>query len=169
MTVHRVGLGYDVHPFALADTRRPLVLGGVVIEGSPALAGHSDGDAVAHAVADALLGPAGLGDLGTLFPSSDEQYRGADSMQLLADVAARIGRAGWRVENVDVVIAAEAPKLAPHIDEMARNVSGVLDIVAVDEATPVFVSVKPKRGEGLGFIGRAEGVAAWAVAMLLRP
>ncbi|HEY3832168.1 MAG TPA: 2-C-methyl-D-erythritol 2,4-cyclodiphosphate synthase [Acidimicrobiia bacterium] len=169
MTVqHRVGLGFDVHPFALADTRRPLVLGGVVIEGSPALAGHSDADAVAHAVADALLGPSGLGDLGTLFPSSDERYRGADSMQLLADVAVRVHGAGWRVDNIDVVIAAEAPKLAPFVDAMARNVASALDAVAPTDDTPVFVSVTPKRGEGLGFVGRAEGIAAWAVAQLVR-
>ncbi len=165
---HRVGVGFDVHPFALADTHRVLVLGGVEIEGSPALAGHSDADAVAHAVADALLGPAGLGDLGTLFPASDEKYRAADSMQLLADVAARVQRAGWRVENVDVVIAAEAPKLAPHVDAMARNVAAALEAVAPGDGAPVFVSVKPKRGEGLGFVGRAEGVAAWVVAQLVR-
>ncbi|HEY1739055.1 MAG TPA: 2-C-methyl-D-erythritol 2,4-cyclodiphosphate synthase [Acidimicrobiia bacterium] len=168
MSAHRVGLGFDVHPFALADTRRPLVLGGVVIEGSPALAGHSDADAVAHAVADALLGPSGLGDLGLLFPSSDERYRGADSMQLLADVAGRVQRAGWRVENVDVVIAAEAPKLAPHVDAMVHNVAAALDAVAPADGTPVYVSVTPKRGEGLGFVGRAEGVAVWAVAQLVR-
>jgi 2-C-methyl-D-erythritol 2,4-cyclodiphosphate synthase len=167
-TVHRVGVGYDVHPFALADTRRALVLGGVLIEGSPALAGHSDADAVAHAVADALLGPSGLGDLGTLFPSSDEQYRGADSMHLLTEVAARVQRSGWRVENVDVVIAAEAPKLAPFVDAMARNVAAALEVVAPRDGEPVFVSVKPKRGEGMGFVGRAEGIAVWAVAMLVR-
>ena len=165
---YRVGFGYDVHPFALADTGRSLVLGGVVIAGSPGLAGHSDADAVAHAVADALLGPSGLGDLGTLFPASDERYRGADSMQLLTDVATRVRRVGWRVENVDVVIAAEAPKLAPFIDAMARNVSAALDELAPAHGQPVFVSVTPKRGEGIGFVGRGEGVAAWAVAMLVR-
>jgi 2-C-methyl-D-erythritol 2,4-cyclodiphosphate synthase len=165
---YRVGLGYDVHPFAIADTHRALVLGGVTIEGSPALAGHSDADAVAHAVADALLGPSGLGDLGSLFPSSDDTYRDADSMALLADVAARVRRVGWRVENVDVVIAAEAPKLAPFVDAMARNVSHALADLAPADGQPVFVSVKPKRGEGLGFVGRAEGVAAWAVAQLVR-
>ena len=164
---HRVGLGYDVHPFALADTHRPLVLGGVTIDGSPGLAGHSDADTVEHAVADALLGPAGLGDLGTMYPASDERYRNANSMQLLADVAARAAAAGWRVENVDVVIAAEAPRLAPFVDAMSRNVSAALTPLALADDHTVFVSVRAKRGEGLGFVGRVEGVAAWAVAMLV--
>jgi 2-C-methyl-D-erythritol 2,4-cyclodiphosphate synthase len=157
-----------VHPFAVADTHRSLVLGGVTIEGAPALAGHSGADAVAHAVADALLGPSGLGDLGTMFPSSDDTYRDADSMQLLTEVAARVRAAGWRVENVDVVIAAEAPKLAPFVDAMARNVAAALAGVAPADNEAVFVSVAPKHGEGIGFVGRAEGVAAWAVALLVR-
>src|ERR1700748_1338991 len=111
----RVGLGYDVHPFG--DAARPLVLGGVTIDGR-GLAGHSDADAVAHAVADALLGPAGLPDLGTLFPASDERYRDASSMDLLRQVCTRVSDAGWQVVNVDVVIAAEEPRLAPHLDAM---------------------------------------------------
>jgi 2-C-methyl-D-erythritol 2,4-cyclodiphosphate synthase len=164
---HRVGFGYDVHPFALADPGRVLVIGGVTIAGAPGLAGHSDADVVAHAVADALLGPAGLGDLGSLFPASEEQYRGADSIALLRDVAARVRAAGWQVENVDIAIAAEAPKLAPFVGEMAQTISGALEAVAPDGA-PVFVSVKPKRGEGIGFVGRGEGIAAWAVALLVR-
>jgi 2-C-methyl-D-erythritol 2,4-cyclodiphosphate synthase len=153
----RVGLGYDVHPFA---PERLLVLGGVAIAGE-GLAGHSDADVVAHAVADALLGPAGLPDLGTLFPASDERYRAASSMALLRDVVARVAASGWSVANVDVVIAAERPRLAPHLDTIAANLSAALG--------DPFVSVKPKRGEGIGMIGRGEGIACWAVALLEQP
>jgi 2-C-methyl-D-erythritol 2,4-cyclodiphosphate synthase len=150
----RVGLGFDVHPFG-GDG--PLVLGGVVLPG-PGLAGHSDADVVAHAVADALLGAAGLGDLGTLFPDTDERYRGADSLRLLAEVAQRLAVAGWRVVNVDVAVVAEQPRLAPHLEDMVKNLTAALG------GSPV--SVKPKRAEGLGALGRGEGVAAWAVALL---
>jgi 2-C-methyl-D-erythritol 2,4-cyclodiphosphate synthase len=153
----RVGLGYDIHPFAVAGDSRPLVLGGVTIDG-PGLAGHSDADAVCHAVADSLLGPAGLPDLGTLFPVSDDRYRGASSLELLRDVAARVGVAGWTVVNVDVVVTAEQPTLAPHLDAIAQNLRGAL--------ADAFVSVKPKRGEGIGTVGRGEGIACWAVALL---
>jgi 2-C-methyl-D-erythritol 2,4-cyclodiphosphate synthase len=154
----RVGLGYDVHPFADArDESRGLVLGGVTIEGR-GLAGHSDADAVCHAVADALLGPSGLPDLGTLFPASDDQYRGASSLELLRDVVARVATAGWSAVNVDVVVNAEQPRLAPHLDAMAQNLRGALG--------GAFVSVKPKRGEGIGTVGRGEGIACWAVALL---
>ncbi len=149
----RVGLGFDVHPFG-GDG--PLVLAGVEIDG-PALRGHSDADAVAHAVADALLGAAGLPDLGSLFPASDDRYRGASSMGLLADVVERVRAAGWVTGNVDVVIAAEEPRLGPHIAAMGAALTTVL-------GGPV--AVKAKRGEGLGAIGRAEGIAAWAVALL---
>ncbi len=133
------------------------MLGGARIEGAPGLAGHSDADVVAHAVADALLGAAGLPDLGTLFPASDDRYAGADSMILLADVAGRLSAGGYRVGNVDVVIVAETPRLAPHLEEMAARLTRVVGGA---------VSVKPKRGEGLGAIGRAEGIAAMAVALL---
>lgn len=160
----RVGLGYDVHPFG---GEGPLVLGGVTLEG-PGLAGHSDGDAVAHAVADALLGAAGLPDLGTLFPASDEQYRGASSIGLLHDVAQRVARQGWWVGNVDVVVAAEAPKLAPHVEEMSTNLVEALGPAAEPMGGGIVVTVKPKRGEGLGAIGRVEGIAVWAVALLER-
>ena len=152
----RVGLGYDVHPFT---DDAPLVLAGVIIDG-PGLAGHSDADAVCHAVADALLGPAGLPDLGTLFPASDDRYRNASSIELLRDIAGRVAGAGWTVGNVDVVIAAEAPRLAPHLEAMVANLTAVLG--------GAFVSVKPKRGEGIGAIGRSEGIACWAVALLER-
>src|SRR6266576_922395 len=119
----RVGLGFDVHPFGDSP---PLVLGGVHIEDAPRLAGHSDGDAVAHAVADALLGPAGLPDLGTLFPASDEQYRGADSIALLTDVAEQVSHAGWWIDNVDVAVVAETPRLADHMDAMSTNLTAAL-------------------------------------------
>jgi 2-C-methyl-D-erythritol 2,4-cyclodiphosphate synthase len=159
MTV-RVGLGYDVHPFV--DTpgdARPLVLAGVLLDG-PGLDGHSDADAVCHAVADALLGPAGLPDLGALFPASDDTYRGASSVELLRDVAGRVAGEGWSVVNVDVVIAAEEPRLAPYLGAMVANLTELLG--------GAFVSVKPKRGEGIGAVGRVEGIACWAVALLER-
>jgi len=154
----RVGLGYDIHPFAADDDDpRPLVLGGVTVDG-PGLVGHSDADVVCHAVADALLGPAGLPDLGTLFPASDDRHRGASSLELLRDVVTRVATAGWAVVNVDVVINAEEPRLAPHLDSMRDNLRGAL--------ADAFVSVKPKRGEGIGTVGRGEGIACWAVALL---
>jgi 2-C-methyl-D-erythritol 2,4-cyclodiphosphate synthase len=152
----RVGLGYDIHPFT---DDAPLVLAGVTIDGR-GLAGHSDADAVCHAVADALLGAAGLADLGTLFPASDDSYRDADSLELLREVVARVAGAGWSVGNVDVVIAAQQPRLAPHLDAMVANLTEVLG--------GAFVSVKPKRGEGIGTVGRSEGIACWAVALLER-
>jgi len=161
----RVGLGFDVHPFGDAP---PLVLGGVHIPDAPRLAGHSDGDAVAHAVADALLGPAGLPDLGTLFPASDDQYAGADSMELLRHVADRVLRAGWWIENVDVVIAAEQPKLASHVEAMSANLIAALSKAREPMGRGIAATVKPKRGEGLGAIGRSEGIAVWAVAPLSR-
>jgi len=153
----RVGLGFDVHPFG-GDG--PLVLGGVTLAG-PGLEGHSDADVVAHAIADALLGAAGLPDLGTLFPADDERYRGVSSMRLLRDVADAVAAAGWRVENVDVVVATEQPVLAPHLPDMVASVEQ-----ALEPLDPAAVAVKPKRPEGLGALGRAEGIAAWAVALL---
>ncbi|MGH9014763.1 MAG: 2-C-methyl-D-erythritol 2,4-cyclodiphosphate synthase [Acidimicrobiia bacterium] len=153
----RVGLGFDVHPFG-GDG--PLVLGGVTLDG-PGLAGHSDADVVAHAVADALLGAAALDDLGTLFPATDERYRGVSSIGLLREVGARVTAAGWRVDNVDVVVAAEQPRLAPHVHAMVDNLRAALAPLAA-----AAIAVKPKRAEGLGAIGRAEGIAAWAVALL---
>ena len=154
----RVGLGYDIHPFG-GDG--PLLLGGVTIDGE-GLEGHSDADAVAHAVADALLGPAGLPDLGTLFPASDERYRDASSLDLLRDVVTRVAEQGWTVGNVDVVINAERPALAPHVEAMRANLTEVL-------GPDAFVSVRAKRGEGIGTVGRGEGIAVWAVALLERP
>jgi 2-C-methyl-D-erythritol 2,4-cyclodiphosphate synthase len=169
MTV-RVGLGFDVHPFVGDDggdgDTRPLVLGGVTVEGAPGLEGHSDADVVAHAVADALLGAAGLPDLGTLYPATESEHAGASSLGFLADIAGRLAADGWRIGNVDVVIAAERPRLAPHLADMAARIAAALApaVDAPDGSCPV--SVKPKRAEGLGAIGRAEGIAAWAVALL---
>ncbi|MFM8236152.1 MAG: 2-C-methyl-D-erythritol 2,4-cyclodiphosphate synthase [Actinomycetota bacterium] len=162
---NRAGLGYDIHPFGAEP---PLVLGGVTIPDAPALAGHSDGDAVAHAVADALLGPVGLPDLGTLFPASDERFRGADSMALLHEVATKVAATGWWVDNVDVVIAAERPVLAPHTAAMAARIAEALAPTREPMGFGIAVSVRPKRGEGLGAIGRAEGIAVWTVASLSR-
>jgi 2-C-methyl-D-erythritol 2,4-cyclodiphosphate synthase len=150
----RVGLGFDVHAFG-GDG--PLVLGGVTVADAPGLTGHSDADVVAHAVADALLGAASLPDLGTLFPASDPALRGVSSMALLGDVHAKVLDAGWVVANVDVVIAADTPALAPHVAAMSERLG---------EAVGAPVSVKPKRAEGVGAIGRGEGIAAWAVALL---
>ena len=152
----RVGLGYDVHPFSDDDDRR-LVLGGVIIEGR-GLVGYSDADAVCHAVADALLGPAGLPDLGALYPASDDTYRDASSLALLDDVVARVAAAGWSVVNVDIVVNAEAPRLAPHVAAMTDNLRAALG--------GAHVSITPKRGEGIGGIGRGEGIQCWAVALL---
>jgi 2-C-methyl-D-erythritol 2,4-cyclodiphosphate synthase len=160
---YRVGLGFDVHRFG--DTP-PLVLGGVTIDTAPRLVGHSDGDAVAHAVADALLGASGMPDLGTLFPASDERYRDADSLALLHDVAERLAKAGWWVDNIDVVVAAETPKLAPYMEAMVERLVESLGPVRQPMGHGVGVSVKPKHAEGLGAIGRAEGIAVWAVALL---
>jgi 2-C-methyl-D-erythritol 2,4-cyclodiphosphate synthase len=160
----RVGLGYDVHAFG-GDG--PLVLGGVLVEGR-GLLGHSDADAVAHAVGDALLGAADLPDLGTLFPASDEQWRGVSSIELLRDVAERVRATGWWVGNVDVVVAVEEPRLGPHVDAMAANLIAALQPAAEPMGEGIRVRVKPKRGEGIGAIGRAEGIAVWAVALLDR-
>ena len=150
----RVGMGFDTHRFT-DDPARPLVLGGVAFPGERGLAGHSDADAVAHAVADALLGAASLGDLGRHFPDSDPRWAGADSMDLLARVADMVADVG-RVVNVDCTVVLEAPRLAPFREEMERRLT---EVVGAD------VSVKAKRAEAMGAIGRGEGVACWAVAL----
>lgn len=155
----RVGLGFDVHRFA-SEPGRPLVLGGVVFEGEAGLAGHSDADVVAHAVADALLGAGGLGDLGTLFPDDDPQWAGADSIELLAHVVELVRAQGWQPGNVDCAVVLESPKLAPYREAMQQCLSA---------AVGAAVSVKAKRAEGLGAIGRGEGVACWAVTLVTRP
>jgi 2-C-methyl-D-erythritol 2,4-cyclodiphosphate synthase len=153
----RTGIGYDSHRFA-AD--RPLVLGGVVIPHPRGLAGHSDGDAVAHAITDALLGAAGLGDIGGHFPPGDPAWKDADSMRLLQDVVARVREAGYRVVNVDVTVVCESPRIGPHVGTMRTVLAGPL---GVDAGA---VSVKGKSNEGMGWIGRGEGIAALAVATL---
>ncbi|MGQ0825877.1 MAG: 2-C-methyl-D-erythritol 2,4-cyclodiphosphate synthase [Actinomycetota bacterium] len=160
---YRVGLGFDVHPFGEAP---PLVLGGVRIDDAPRLVGYSDGDAIAHAVADALLGAAGMPDLGALFPASEEQFRDADSIGLLAEVARRIASEGWWIDNVDVAVAAETPRLGPHVAAMTGALVDALAPARQPMGHGIGVAVKPKRAEGLGAIGRAEGIAVWAVALL---
>jgi 2-C-methyl-D-erythritol 2,4-cyclodiphosphate synthase len=152
----RIGQGVDVHPFSV-DPGRRLVLGGVVIPGVPGLAGHSDADVVAHALCDALLGAAGLGDLGHHFPDTDPAFAGADSLELLAEVVRRVAAAGFRPVNADCTILAEAPKLSPHT---AAMVSGLVAVVGAP------VSVKATRGEGMGAVGRGEGVACMAVVLV---
>ena len=152
----RVGLGFDVHPFT-DDPGRVLMLAGVAFPGARPLAGHSDADVVAHAVADAILGAAGLGDLGGHFPDTDAAWQGADSSRLLAETVRMAARAGWRVVNIDCVVVLEAPRLAPHRAAMQERLSAIVD-------GPV--SVKAKRAEGLGALGRGEGIACHAVALL---
>jgi 2-C-methyl-D-erythritol 2,4-cyclodiphosphate synthase len=154
----RVGQGFDIHRFS-DDPARPLVLGGVVFESEPGLVGHSDADAIAHAVADALLGAAGLGDIGQLFPDTDPAWAGADSIELLSQVASLLADDGWSVGNVDCSVVCERPKLAPRRLEMQQRLS---------EAVGAPVTVKGRRAEGLGALGRAEGVACWCVAVIHR-
>jgi 2-C-methyl-D-erythritol 2,4-cyclodiphosphate synthase len=153
------GIGYDAHRFA--EGRR-LVLGGVEIEHERGLEGWSDADVLTHAVIDALLGAAGLGDIGEQFPDTDERWRDADSLEMLRTVAAQVQAAGATLRHVDVTVMLEAPKLAPHREAIRGNLSEVLGL-----ALP-HVNVKATRGEGLGFIGRGEGAAALAVATVER-
>jgi 2-C-methyl-D-erythritol 2,4-cyclodiphosphate synthase len=153
----RVGQGFDIHRFS-DDPARPLVLGGVHFDGEPGLVGHSDADVVAHAAADALLGAAGLGDIGEHFPDTDPRYAGADSLSLLREAAAKVRAAGWEPGNVDCSVVCEAPKLAPRKAEMEANLGA---------AAGVPVSVKGRRAEGLGALGRREGIACWAVAVVV--
>jgi len=157
MTV-RVGQGFDVHAFS-DDPDRPLVLGGVVFADERGLVGHSDADVLAHACADALLGAAGLGDIGAHFPDSDPRWAGADSIDLLVEVARMVRRAGWEPGNVDLAVVCERPRLAPRRAEMEERLSG---------AVGAPVTVKGNRAEGLGALGRAEGIACWAVAVVER-
>ena len=152
----RVGQGFDVHPFA-SDPARRLILGGVEIEGARGLSGHSDADVVAHALADAVLGAAALGDLGTHFPDTDPAFAGADSLRLLATAVERARAAGWEPVNGDLTVIAEEPRLAPFVPAMAK---------ALGRALGAPVSVKATRAEGLGSIGRAEGIACLAVVLL---
>ena len=156
----RVGNGFDVHAFVDADdTGRVLVLGGVQFPGERALAGHSDADVIAHACAEALLGAAGLGDIGGHFPDTDPRWAGVDSLVLLAEVVRLVALDGWRAANIDCSVVAERPKLAPVRDEMQARLSAVV-------GAPV--TVKGRRAESLGALGRGEGVACWATALIQR-
>jgi 2-C-methyl-D-erythritol 2,4-cyclodiphosphate synthase len=152
----RVGQGFDLHPFS-EDPARPLVLGGVTFEGAAGLAGHSDADAVAHAVTDALLGAAGLGDIGQRFPDSDPALAGADSIELLRRAVAEVRAAGWEPGNVDCTVVLDAPKLAPRRAELEQRLT---------DAVGAPVTVKGKRSEGIGALGRGEGIACFAVAIV---
>lgn len=154
----RVGIGFDVHRFA---PQRRLVLGGVEIAHEMGLQGYSDADVLAHALMDALLGAAGLPDIGQYFPPGDPAYRDISSMILLARVRGLVEAAGWRIANVDVAVQAQSPRLAPHIPEMKRRVAHALGL------DPSAVGIKASTTEGLGFVGRQEGIAAYAVALLV--
>lgn len=153
----RIGQGYDVHRLA-AD--RKLILGGVEIEYELGLLGHSDADVLTHAIMDALLGAAALGDIGMMFPDTDEKYRGADSLKLASAVAARLSENGYRIINVDSTVIAQRPKLSPHIDKMRQNIAKALRIDITQ------ISVKATTEEKLGFTGNGEGMAAQSIAMI---
>ncbi len=155
----RIGQGFDVHAFA--EGRR-LILGGVEIAHPRGLLGHSDADVLTHALCDALLGAAALGDIGHLFPDTDDSYRGADSLDLLAEVMRQVREQGYELGNVDVTVIAEAPKLAPHIQAMRQKLATAMGVDA--DA----VSIKATTTERLGFTGRNEGIAAMAIALLSR-
>ena len=155
----RIGLGVDAHAL---DAGVPLVLGGVVVDHPRGLVGHSDGDVLAHALIDAVLGAAGLGDIGSLFPSSDERWRGADSIDLLARAYEQVRGARWALVNADCVLVGEAPRIAPYRDEMRTRLAGALGV------EPERVNVRATTTDRLGFTGRHEGLAAQAVALLER-
>ncbi len=157
--VLRVGIGFDAH--ALADGM-PLILGGVSIDYPRGLAGHSDGDVIAHALIDALLGAANLGDIGSLFPSADEQYRGASSLDLLWEAYREVKNGGWELVNADCVLLAEEPRIGEVRDEMCKRLSGALGVERER------VTVRATTTDGLGYTGRGEGLAAHAVALLQR-
>lgn len=155
----RIGLGVDAH--ALAEGVA-LVLGGVTFDHARGLAGHSDGDVIAHALTDALLGAAGLGDLGALFPSGDERWEGADSLELLRDAYAQVREAGFELVNADCILIGEEPRIAEHREEMRRRLAAALDVA------PERVNVRATTTDKLGFTGRGEGLAAEAIALLER-
>ena len=159
MSELRVGLGVDAHAL---EEGVPLVLGGVAIDHPRGLAGHSDGDVLAHALIDAVLGAAGLGDIGELFPSGDSQWHGASSLDLLARAYARVREAGFELVNADCILVGEEPRLAPHRQRMREALAGALDV------PPDRVAVRATTTDGLGFTGRGEGLAAQAVALLRR-
>ena len=153
----RIGTGYDSHRF---DAGRPLILGGIQIPAHPGLAGHSDGDAIAHAIIDAVLGAAALGNVGSHFPPNEEEWKGADSMQLLTQAIDILSNSGYVVGNIDVTVICEIPRIAPHADAMVESISRAMSI-SMDR-----VSIKGKSNEGMGWIGSGEGLAVQAVAMI---
>ena len=155
----RIGLGVDAHAF---EAGVPLVLGGVTIEHPFGLAGHSDGDVIAHALTDAVLGAAGLADIGALFPSDDERWRGADSIELLREAYAQVRAAGFALVSADCILIEQEPRLAPHREQMRARLAGALDV------EPARVNVRATTTDRLGFTGRGEGLAAQAVALLER-
>lgn len=155
----RVGIGHDLHPL-VAD--RPLVLGGVDVPHPRGLEGHSDGDVLTHAVADALIGASGQGDIGQWFPDTDERYRGAASLELLQQIASSLAEAGWRIQNVDASVVAQRPRLAPFLATMRSNLAGALQI-EVDA-----VNVKATSPEYVGSLGREDAIAAFATALIQR-
>ncbi|MBI5922304.1 MAG: 2-C-methyl-D-erythritol 2,4-cyclodiphosphate synthase [Betaproteobacteria bacterium] len=155
----RIGQGYDVHPLVPG---RKLLLGGVEIPFERGLYGHSDADVLLHAITDALLGAAGLGDIGRHFPDSDARWAGADSRVLLRDAMNTVSQAGWRVGNLDATVIAQAPRIAPYVGSMQHNIAADLQV------DPACINIKGKTTERLGFTGRGEGIAAQAVALLVR-
>lgn len=155
----RIGQGFDVHAFA---ENRKLIIGGVEILHERGLLGHSDADVLLHAICDALLGAAGLGDIGRHYPDNDAKFKDIDSRELLRDVGDQLADLGWRVGNIDATIIAQAPKMSPHIPDMEENIADDLEI-ALDQ-----VNVKATTTERLGFTGRGEGIAAQAVCLLVR-
>ncbi len=156
----RVGIGYDTHRFSGA---RRLVLGGIEVPGSPGLQGYSDSDVLTHAVIDAVLGAAALGDIGRHYPDTDPRHRDADSVALLEDAVAKLAEAGWRVVNVDATVVCEQPRIAPLAGEMANRLAAALNV------GPEQVSVKGTTNEGMGFVGRGEGIATIAIAQIEHP
>jgi len=153
----RIGQGFDAHAFVAG---RKLVIGGVEIPHHKGLEGHSDADVLLHAVCDALLGAAALGDIGQHYPDTDPSYRGADSRQILRATAKKVAEAGYRIVNVDATIIAQAPRMAPHVARMTGNIAADLGV------KPAAISVKAKTTEGLGFVGRDEGIAVQAVVLI---
>ncbi len=153
----RVGQGFDVHALVVG---RPLIIGGVTIEHTHGLQGHSDADVLLHALTDAILGAAGQGDIGRHFPDTDPAYKGADSRKLLREAWRRVAQAGWQIVNIDATVHAQAPKIGPHAAAMAANIAADLELQAGD------INIKAKTNESLGYLGRKEGIAANVVVLL---
>ena len=156
----RIGLGYDIHPFAAEGSGRALMLGGVAIPGARGLQGHSDADVLLHSVCDAVLGALGQGDLGRHFPDTDPAWKGVSSMVLLEKVVALMETRGYRLVNLDTIVIAQEPRLAPHMDAMQQAIAAAL------HADPAAVNIKGKSPEGVGSLGRADGIAAESIALL---